>query len=86
MTAAFDSHAHDDEDEAFFGLRGRIAIDLREGLAEMGDCDFVVVPRGVEYRPRSLSPEPVVLMFEPSTTPNTGNTASALSVQNLDGL
>jgi mannose-6-phosphate isomerase-like protein (cupin superfamily) len=41
-------------------LRGRIAIDFRDGVSEMGEGDFVVVPRGVEHRPRSLSPEPVV--------------------------
>jgi uncharacterized RmlC-like cupin family protein len=74
------------EDEAFFVLRGRIAIDFRDGVAEMGEGDFVVVPRGVEHRPRSLSPEPVVLMFEPSTTLNTGNAASALTVRALDRL
>ena len=64
--AEFDWHAHEREDEAFFVLRGRIAIDFRDGVSEMGEGDFVVVPRGVEHRPRSLSPEPVVLMFEPS--------------------
>lgn len=61
--AKFDWHAHEREDEAFLVLRGRIAIDFRDGVAEMGEGDFVVVPRGVEHRPRSLSPEPVVLMF-----------------------
>jgi mannose-6-phosphate isomerase-like protein (cupin superfamily) len=70
--AEFEWHAHEGEDEAFFVLRGRIAIDFRDGVSEMGEGDFVVVPRGVEHRPRSLSPEPVVLMFEPSTTLNTG--------------
>ena len=66
--------------------RGRIAIDFRDGVSEMGEGDFVVVPRGVEHRPRSLSPEPVVLMFEPSTTLNTGDAVSALTVRELDRL
>ena len=84
--AEFDWHAHEREDEAFFVLRGRIAIDFRDGVSELGEGDFVVVPRGVEHRPRSLSPEPVVLMFEPSTTLNTGDAASALTVRELDRL
>ena len=84
--AVFDWHAHEGEDEAFFVLRGRIAIDFRDGVSEMGEGDFVVVPGGVEHRPRSLSPEPVVLMFEPSTTLNTGGAVSALTVRELDRL
>ncbi|MGT2464968.1 cupin domain-containing protein [Mesorhizobium atlanticum] len=61
-------------------LRGRIAIDFRDGPVELGEGDFIVVPRGVEHRPRSLTREPVVLMFEPATTLNTGNARSDLTV------
>ena len=64
----FDWHAHEAEDEAFLVLRGKIAIDFRDGAVELGEGDFIVVPRGVEHRPRSLTAEPIVLMFEPSTT------------------
>jgi mannose-6-phosphate isomerase-like protein (cupin superfamily) len=82
----FDWHAHRDEDEAFLVLRGRIAIDFRDETVELGEGDFIVVPRGVEHRPRSLDHEPVVLMFEPSATLNTGNAASALTVTELERL
>jgi len=84
--AAFDWHAHDNEDEAFLVLRGRIAIDFRDGPVELGEGDFIVVPRGVEHRPRALTPEPVVLMFEPATTLNTGNARSDLTVTDLKRL
>ncbi|TIT39069.1 MAG: cupin domain-containing protein, partial [Mesorhizobium sp.] len=40
----------------------------------------------VEHRPRSLSEEPVVLMFEPATTLNTGNAKSDLTVADLKRL
>ncbi len=76
----FDWHSHPQEDEAFFVLRGKIAIDFRDGSVEMGEGDFLVVPRGVEHRPRSLTPEPVALMFEPAGTLNTGDADSALTV------
>ena len=84
--AVFDWHAHDTEDEAFLVLRGRIAIDFRDGAVELGEGDFIVVPRTVEHRPRSLTPEPVVLMFEPATTLNTGNAKSDLTVSELKRL
>jgi mannose-6-phosphate isomerase-like protein (cupin superfamily) len=82
----FDWHAHENEDEAFLVLRGRIAIDFRDGTVELASGDFIVVPRGVEHRPRSLSEEPVVLMFEPATTLNTGNAKSDLTVADLKRL
>src|SRR3954470_5416684 len=82
----FDWHAHANEDEAFFVLRGRIAIDFRDGTVELGEGEFVVVPRAVEHRPRSLTHEPVVLMFEPSSTLNTGDAVSDLTVSELKRL
>lgn len=82
----FDWHAHEAEDEGFLVLKGRIAIDFRDGSVELGEGDFLVVPRGVEHRPRSLTPEPIVLMVEPSTTLNTGNAQSALTVTQLNRL
>jgi mannose-6-phosphate isomerase-like protein (cupin superfamily) len=82
----FDWHAHENEDEAFLVLRGRIAIDFRDGSVELGSGEFIVVPRAVEHRPRSLSKEPVVLMFEPATTLNTGNAKSDLTVADLKRL
>lgn len=84
--ATFDWHAHENEDEAFLVLRGAIAIDFRDGSVELSDGDFVVVPRGVEHRPRSLTEEPVVLMFEPATTLNTGNAKSDHTVTDLKRL
>ena len=82
----FDWHAHDREDEAFLVLRGRIAIDFRDGTVELGEGEFIVVPKSVEHRPRSLTEEPVVLMVEPATTLNTGNAASDLTVTELERL
>ena len=82
----FDWHSHPKEDEAFLVLRGRIAIDFRDKTVEMGEGEFLVVNRGVEHRPRSLTPEPVVLMFEPATTLNTGDATSNLTVANLKRL
>ena len=82
----FDWHSHANEDEAFLVLRGRIAVDFRDNTVDMEEGDFLVVPRGVEHRPRSLTNEPVVLMFEPATTLNTGDADSDLTVAELKHL
>ena len=78
----FDWHSHPSEDEAFFVLRGRVAIDFRDGTVELGQGEFLCVPRGMEHRPRALTPEPVVIMVEPASTLNTGDADSALTVAN----
>ena len=82
----FDWHSHADEDEGFLVLRGRIAIDFSDGIVELGEGEYLTVPRSVEHRPRSLTFEPVVLMFEPTTIVNTGDTASDLTVEELKRL
>lgn len=79
----FDWHSHAEEDEAFLVLRGRIALDFRDGAVELGEGDFLVVPQTVEHRPRSLTEQPLVLMFEPSTTLNTGDAVSDRTVEDL---
>ena len=73
----FDWHSHAEEDEAFLVMEGRIAIDFREGAIELGTGDFVVVPRGTEHRPRSLTKDAIVAMFEPGSTINTGGEVTA---------
>ena len=83
---AFDWHSHASEDEAFFVLKGKIAIDLRDGSVEMAEGYFLCVPAGVEHRPRALTEAPIVLMFEKATTLNTGDAASEFTVSELKRL
>lgn len=62
-------HSHDDQDEAFFVLRGQLAIDLRDRTVILDESDFFVVPRGVEHRPRA--DEEVLLFFVGKTVTST---------------
>lgn len=69
-------HAHDDTDDLFLVLRGRLRIELRDRVVELGPGELFVVPRGVEHRP--VAEEEVhVLLIEPTGTPNTGDPATA---------
>ena len=44
-------HQHETEDEMFLVVKGRITIKLRDGDVELGEGEFVVIPRGVEHMP-----------------------------------
>jgi mannose-6-phosphate isomerase-like protein (cupin superfamily) len=65
-------HAHDDTDDLFLVLSGRLTIDLRDRSVEVGPGELFVVPRGVEHRPRA-DEETRILLVEPAGTPNTGD-------------
>jgi mannose-6-phosphate isomerase-like protein (cupin superfamily) len=69
-------HKHDETDDFFLVLKGRLRIELRDGAVNLGPGDLYVVPRGVEHRP--VAEEEVhMLLIEPSGTPNTGDSATA---------
>jgi mannose-6-phosphate isomerase-like protein (cupin superfamily) len=67
---------HDDTDDFFLVLSGRIIIQLRDGAVRLGPGEVFVVPKGVEHRPVAED-EAHILLIEPRGTPNTGNTATA---------
>jgi mannose-6-phosphate isomerase-like protein (cupin superfamily) len=79
----FVMHKHEQEDELFYVIDGQLFIELVDKTLELNAGEFVIIPRGVEHKP--YAPEEVsVMLFEPSTTLNTGNTQNDLTVSDLD--
>lgn len=72
----FTWHRHDDTDDFFLVLQGRLVIELRDGRVELGPGELYVVPKGVEHRPVARE-EVHVLLIERAGTPNTGDPATA---------
>lgn len=72
----FNWHHHDDTDDFFLVLSGRITIRMHEGDVELGPGELFVVPRGVEHAPMAAE-ESHLLLIEPTGTANTGDVASA---------
>ncbi|MGH3211574.1 MAG: cupin domain-containing protein [Trebonia sp.] len=44
-------HSHEDQDEVFLVLDGRITIQLRDRDVDLGPGDLFVIPRGTEHCP-----------------------------------
>ena len=65
-------HHHDDEDELFLVVSGRMRMELRDGNVVVGPGELIVVPKGVEHRPVAEE-ETHVVLIEPKTTLNTRN-------------
>lgn len=72
-------HHHDDEDELFLVLSGRLRMELRDGEVILEPGQLLVVPKGVEHRPVAEGETHVVLV-EPKTTLNTGNVRNERTV------
>lgn len=84
LVGEFVWHHHADEDEMFLVLHGTLKMGYRgpsgeECTMDIGEGEFVIVPRGVEHRP-SAAEEVHVLLFEPAGTLNTGNVRNELTV------
>lgn len=70
-------HSHENEDEMFLVLKGLLRMEFRTHTVEIGENEFIVVPRGTEHRPVAID-EVSVLLFEPAGTLNTGDADSEL--------
>ena len=69
-------HKHDDTDDFFLVLKGRLTIRLREGDVTLGPGEMFVVPKGMEHCP--VAEEEVhMLLIEPTGTPNSGDPKTA---------
>ena len=74
VEGVFPWHAHPEADEMFLVWKGRMRVELRDRVLELGPGEFAVVPRGTEHRTASDEGAEVVI-FEPSEVVNTGNAA-----------
>ena len=76
-------HHHENEDEMFLVIRGNLRIELRDRVIDLEPGEFLIVPRGVEHRP--VAEEEVhVVLFEPASTLNTGDTRNHKTLEQLE--
>ncbi len=73
-------HQHENEDELFLVVNGRLCIKLRDRDLWVGPGELVIIPRGVEHCPVAEE-ETQVILLEPKTTVNTGDVVSERTVE-----
>lgn len=72
-------HHHQDEDEMFLVVKGRLLIKFRDRDIWLDEGEFLIIPRGVEHLPVAEE-EVLVMLLEPKTTLNTGNVQNQRTV------
>jgi mannose-6-phosphate isomerase-like protein (cupin superfamily) len=78
-------HKHDNEDELFFVIKGVLKMEYRDRTIIVNENEFLIVPKGVEHKPVA-DDEVSVMLFEPATTSNTGDTKSELTKHILESI
>jgi mannose-6-phosphate isomerase-like protein (cupin superfamily) len=73
-------HQHENEDELFLVVKGRLQIKLRDHDLWVGGGEFVIIPRGVEHCPVAEE-EVQVILLEPKSTLNTGDQRNERTVE-----
>jgi mannose-6-phosphate isomerase-like protein (cupin superfamily) len=72
-------HHHEQEDELFLVVKGRLTMRFRDGDAIVEAGEMILVPHGVEHCP-AAEDETHVLLFERAGTPNTGSAGGERTV------
>ena len=70
-------HQHDETDELFLILDGKLDMEFRDRTVALGPGELIVVPKGTEHRPCARNGEVRLLLIDPKDMPNTGDPATA---------
>lgn len=74
-------HSHENEDELFLVIKGKLVIEFRDGKVELNPGEMCIVPKGVEHKPVA-DEETHIVLIEPASTQHTGKNISEITVSN----
>ena len=71
-------HSHEDTDETFIVVEGKIYIEFEDETVELSEGEMIVVPKGKKHRPYA-DEEAKIMLIEPKGVRNTGDIVSDLT-------
>jgi mannose-6-phosphate isomerase-like protein (cupin superfamily) len=78
----FVMHKHDNGDELFYVVKGKMEMQFKDRIVPVGEGELILVPKGVEHCPRTAPDEEVqLLVVEPLGTTHTGNVKHERTVE-----
>jgi mannose-6-phosphate isomerase-like protein (cupin superfamily) len=80
VAGQFTEHVHEDTDEIFLVIAGRLFLDLPDETVALEPMDLFTVPRGVPHRPRA-DPGTRILMLEPRGTTQDGTASGTAGIR-----
>lgn len=74
-------HKHEDTDEVFIVIEGKMKIEFEDEIVELNEGEMYVVPKGVNHKPCAEN-ECKIMLVEPRGVVNTGDTKGELTASN----
>ena len=74
-------HKHDETDEVFIVMEGKIFIEFEDEVVEINEGEMIVVPKGVKHKPYAEK-EAKIMLIEPRGIVNTGERENKLTAPN----
>ena len=71
-------HSHEDTDETFIVIEGKINIEFEDETVELSEGEMIIVPKGKKHRPYA-DEEAKIMLIEPKGVRNTGDIVSDLT-------
>lgn len=78
-------HHHENEDELFYVVKGSFEMHFRNKVQQINENELIIIPKMTEHKPVAIE-EVWVMLFEPASTLNTGNTENELTKKELQHL
>ena len=77
----FTRHKHEDTDETFFVIEGKMGIEFEDETVELNAGEMIVIPKGKKHKPYAKK-ETKIMLIEPKGVTNTGDTRSDFTAEN----
>ena len=77
----FTWHKHDDTDETFLVIEGKMGIEFEDQTVELNEGEMIVIPKGKKHKPYA-DKEAKIMIIEPKGITNTGDITNDFTVEN----
>ena len=76
----FTWHKHDDTDETFLVIEGKMGIEFEDQTVELSEGEMIVIPKGKKHKPYA-DKEAKIMIIEPKGVTNTGDVINELTAR-----
>jgi len=77
----FTWHKHDDTDETFLVIEGKMGIEFEDQTVELSEGEMIVIPKGKKHKPYA-DKEAKIMIIEPKGITNTGDVTNDFTAEN----
>ncbi len=77
-------HHHLEEDEMFIVYKGTLIVDFEDKTTETLPGQFLIIPKGINHRPRTNNEEVWIMLIEPISTKHTGEVEDERTVKDYE--